>query len=160
MNLCRALLPFALLVLFVETSSANDEVVKRLQSLAEAAPGVVDKSPPFIAPPNEAIPGWWRRQVYIRELSFDVRRTDSLVSPFSGEIAFNCHVRVARAKSEDELRSTPYTVDNLFGRCKVNYAYQGQKWIRKSGYCSWSGDPGAPPRLMDSPDKGELVTTA
>lgn len=154
MRFSYALQSLLLLISLTAGAAENDAIVKRFQSLVDAAPSTVDSAPPVVSPPNRGITEWYRRKVSIREVAFDVRRTDSLVSPIAGEIVFNCHFRHARARSEDELKDTQYGPDALVGQCRVNYAYQGQKWVRKIGHCTSVIERVPAPKPMDSPDRG------
>lgn len=135
-------------------AAENEDIVRRLEKLAEIAPEVVNNSAAVISAPSEIISDWFRRKIRVKSLGYDVRRTDSLVSPFVGEIEVDCRATVTRGSSQQALMTAPEGNEVNFGLCKITYAFQGQKWVRKSGQCKSSSYPNRPPELMDHPDKG------
>ena len=62
--------------------------------------------------------GWYRKN--LREpISYDVRKTESLISPFEGEIY---------------LKITPWISENLDDDITLRFAWQNEKWVYQSGW--------------------------
>lgn len=115
--------------------AGDDNVVSDLKRYAQIFPTIVDTAQPVISQ-DGSNQKWYRRKVSVGDVSFDVRRTDSLISPFAGEILFSCAVSVASAASEEALGSIKDSVDTFAGKCKATYAYQSSRWMRKSVSCT------------------------
>lgn len=78
---------------------------------------------------------WYRYKIFLTSTSYDVRKTDSLVSPFVADIHFNCatHTRVGNTKEaveSGEDSSTLYPIE-----CISKYAFQDDHWVKKSVSC-------------------------
>lgn len=121
-------------------SSKNEKIIKRLEKLALTYPKLVDA----LEPETKEIPKQFakyasfkfvRRKIQITDTGYDVRKTDSLVSPFIGEIAYTVVTRGRKGSLEKDVKEGPenFKVDGI--KCKATYAYQSSRWVRKSVAC-------------------------
>jgi hypothetical protein len=133
----RSFLAAFLVVNTVANSAESDaDVVAKMEKMAASYPSLVDAKGPVISPPTALIKEWYRRKVFVTDVAYDVRRTDSLVSPYSGTISYICNVRGASGTSEQSVQSAADTFNGIAPiPCTANYAYQAARWILKSVAC-------------------------
>lgn len=119
---------------------SNDDALLKFKEIIVKADKSINDSGPQISPPE---PGtqyhndWYRRKVYATEMAFDVRSTNSIVSPLIGELRFECNVKGTKASSEAEANSLPDSF-NLTGQvCKATYAFQSSVWVFKKLECNY-----------------------
>lgn len=118
------------------SAESDAEIVAKLEKMAAIYPSLVDAKPPEISPPTSLIEEWFRRKVFVNQVAFDVRRTDSLVSPYAGVISFTCDVRGTKGATRESVNSGPDTFHSTGGfPCTANYAYQSSRWVRKAVTC-------------------------
>jgi hypothetical protein len=92
------------------------------------------------------IEGWrkWHYDLDRESASFDVKKTESLVSPYLGTLAFVAHVRRSQVyASQDEARQATELSDSdpSVGVNHLHtYAYQDGKWTLKSRDCKFTND--------------------
>lgn len=118
----------------------SDLIVKRIEEIATTYPILVDATEPEItAPKNDnsgyGIKDWYRRKIKITDVSYDVRKTDSLVSPFMGEILYTLVTSGRNGPSEKSATEGPDNFEAVPIKCKAIYAYQSSRWVRKSVTC-------------------------
>lgn len=113
----------------------DDAAVMRMQALAEKYPVLVDSAAAIVSPPSKDIKEWYRRKVFVKDVGFDVRRTDSLVTPLIGYLTFSCAVQGTKGTSEEYVRSRPDNFSLDGDRCKATYAFQSGKWVHKDLAC-------------------------
>jgi hypothetical protein len=129
--------PSAFLPLAIVTSvcHADDDVVRRLELLTHRYVSIVTATPPKIEPPNKYIGDWYRRKIYIQKLEYDVQKTSSLVSPFVGEISYNCSVKGKNGSTRAAVSYGPNGFDEIGAKCLAKYAFQKGKWVKKTVLC-------------------------
>jgi hypothetical protein len=93
---------------------------------------------------------WYRRKIFLTSISYDVRKTDSLVSPYIADIHFNCavHGRVDGTKEAVESGEDSFTSDPT--ECISKYAFQEDHWVKNSVICkSYFTETWEPPTSKD-----------
>lgn len=115
-------------------AQADDEIVKRLSKIGETAVINLNSVEPVISPPDGSTLQWYRRKFTAENLTIDVRRTDSLVSPYVGDLQLDCTSKGTFGSTEADIKGTP---DKFSGvtKCKASYAFQSSKWTLKSFKC-------------------------
>ena len=131
----RVILILGLALAFANVAFANEEVVKRFEKLTLSFTQMVNSQEAKISPPTGSVSVWYRRKIYVRDVAYDVRRTDSLVSPFAGEIFYVCGARGAKGLTELEVKTAPEQFDTGGGKCRANYAFQSSRWVFKAATC-------------------------
>jgi len=107
---------------------------------------------------NKELNKWAERRFQVAELKYDVRKTESLVSPFVGVITFtltNTQTELfserSAAQASIDLDSTVYTFE-----VELNYAYQDNQWRTTAGRYSMPEDPVpfnlTPANIRNNPD--------
>jgi hypothetical protein len=84
-------------------------------------------------------PEWLRTQATLDDVRYDVRRTDSLVSPFVAWVELKISERSESYSSEAEARATtgPVKHDRRLGYVyRLDYAYRDSQWVFARGWCS------------------------
>ncbi len=78
---------------------------------------------------------WIKRVTWPGSVKYDVKRTDSLVSPYIAHIEIESVVVGARAGSEAEAQALPVSQDGPLARrtTRIEFAYQDGKWLAQSG---------------------------
>jgi hypothetical protein len=85
---------------------------------------------------NERSNKWGKQVNSPAKISYDVKKTDSLVSPFSGSIDIENIAFVESAESEDAVKAKPISPDNspaMSSIFNLSFAMQGGKWIATGG---------------------------
>lgn len=85
---------------------------------------------------NERTKKWGKQVNSTAKITYDVKRTDSLVSPFSGRIDIVSITFLESAETEDAAKAKPISPENSTARestFNMNYAMQGGKWIATGG---------------------------
>lgn len=118
----------------------NEKIITPLEKVAANYPTIVEGMEPETSSLSLELAGdrpdkWYRRKVQINDVGYDVRKTDSLVSPFMGEIAYTVVTRGRKGTSEKDAREGPENFKTKGTKCKATYAYQSSRWIRKSVVC-------------------------
>lgn len=124
------------------SAELDADIVAKLEKMVASYPSLVDAQEPTILRQEDPDPSqreWYRRKIFVTEVAYDVRRTDSLVSPYSGTISYLCNVRGDKGPSEESVKSSPDTFRHEPGnRCIASYAYQSAHWRFKSVACQSS----------------------
>lgn len=84
---------------------------------------------------------WVKRLRTEPKLSYDVRKTDSLVSPFVAELVIEQFIATESADSEAAVREktvSPELSRAILTTRKINFSLQDGRWIAKSGHMSMS----------------------
>jgi hypothetical protein len=77
---------------------------------------------------------WSRNFLEITSVTHDVRRTDSLVSPFTAYIRLETLEHIARRKTEDDARvADKQEATAIRGTDEIRYAFQDSKWKLMNG---------------------------
>lgn len=77
---------------------------------------------------------WARNFLEVTSVVHDVKRTDSLVSPFTAYIKLETVEHVARRKTEDEARMAEKPGATVIrGTDEIRYAFQDSKWKLMDG---------------------------
>lgn len=72
--------------------------------------------------------GFGRTIIKPGQSSFDVKKTDSLVSPYMAYIDLNFVEQLSTAATEESLRALSTPVVNTVNHWRLTYAMQGDKW--------------------------------
>lgn len=72
--------------------------------------------------------GFGRTIIHPSSTSFDVKKTDSLVSPFTAYIKLSFIEKSSAGKNEDELNSPSITWVTTVNNWELNYSLQEGKW--------------------------------
>lgn len=83
---------------------------------------------------------WLRTEPTLDNIRYDVRRTDSLVSPFLAWVELEVSKRMDTYPSEQQARaaSGPVKGHGLKYFFRLDFAYQDKKWVLARGWCSLS----------------------
>lgn len=119
-----------MLTAIVLITGCSDDPKKSFEALVANAEKQINGAEVTISQPELGITDWYRRKVYAANFHFDVRSTTSLVSPFMGEIAFDCSVRGRKGSSKADVTTGPDTFDQGTPS-KATYAFQSSKWVFK-----------------------------
>jgi hypothetical protein len=158
-NMKKAVIQILIAALLAVSTIANAaesdaEIVAKLEKMAGNYPSLVDAKGPVISPPTSLVQEWYRRKVFVTNVAYDVRRTDSLVSPYSGTISYFCDVRGTKGTSEESVKSGADTFNGIASiPCTANYAYQSSRWVLKSVACQSLLTRGYEPVRPDSGTK-------
>lgn len=80
---------------------------------------------------------WGRATATLGEVKYDVRKTDSLVTPFIGSVAFEVTERISTYASEADARAAVRPKEKKEGALvhvfRLAYSYQGGIWRLTSG---------------------------
>ena len=126
------------MTLLTSTASfANSDVVGQFEAIVDKFNSNVSSYPPKISPPNQYVEEWYLREIYLINVEYDVKQTDSLISPYHGEIIFQCSVKGSKGSSKAEVSNGTITFDtgNQASPCIAKYAYQKNKWVLKQAIC-------------------------
>ena len=85
--------------------------------------------------PDRPFPRFRGNTVSLSNLAVDVRKTDSLISPLTGHITFNCSFKYWEADSRDQLVGRE-KLSMLGDSCLALYALQSSQWVLKSFSCN------------------------
>ena len=118
------------------TCFANSDVVERFEAITDKFTANMVNIPASMSPPSDDTDHkWYKRQAHIRNVGYDVRKTDSLVSPFIGEITYQCNVTGRSGASKQEASKGPDSFNTTGDFCTAKYAFQKNKWIKKNVIC-------------------------
>jgi hypothetical protein len=119
-----------------ETSTTNTPL-ENFKSVVENLKNSFNQRKPEVLAPGELkfSTTWKKWHVYTTSnIEYDVIKTDSIVSPFSGSIDFDCNVRSVNGNSKEEVEKG-VVIDQGGVKCKANYAFQESVWKFKSMSC-------------------------
>ena len=117
----------------------SKDPVQGLQEFNEKFKEELNASTPDISAPEGDSVHWYKRQVFTSDqMSYDVTKTDSLVSPFIGKVEFNCNFHVLKGPSAQEVTTAPFA-DAFKDKCVLTLAHQKGRWVAKSMVCMLAG---------------------
>ncbi|RRC97944.1 hypothetical protein [Amphritea balenae] len=128
---------YCMISVSLSACTETDDPVQKFEQLTDLYVETVSKQPVRLSPPGTRPASstvWHRRQIYISDLNYDVRKTNSLVSPLIGEMTFTCGVKGRQGKSKAEVSEGPDEFDQGI-ICIAKYAYQKQTWVKKQFHC-------------------------
>lgn len=113
---------------FADPLSEFEAIVKRCKD-------AYDVRPAYEVDYIEKQKSWVKRAYSNAKITYDVRRTDSLVSPYSGHVEVLVVVAVKAASDEQDAKALEVSLDERPIRLidRVNYLYQGGAWAVASG---------------------------
>lgn len=116
-------------------AAATDEktALANFQKIVEAG----SKSEPYSIYENTRTSKWTRSRNELRNVAYDVKKTDSLVSPLAGVITFEYLTQSAPGVDTKELAEALGDEDiarggALLRRTTLRYSFQDDKWILKT----------------------------
>lgn len=140
---------YIIAILAINTSCyANSDVVEKFEAITDKFSANAIHFPSKIYPPTDEYNQWARRQVHVSNVGYDVKKTNSLVSPFSGEITYQCSVTGMWGDSKEEVTNGPDAFNSSGDLCLATYAFQKNKWIKKNVMCKDDSGWGAPGGVM------------
>lgn len=115
-------------------SSQPSDPVEGMKFVMQKLQSEINSQPQTITPPGD-INKWYKRKIYTpQEMQYDVKKTDSIVTPHAGIIDFECNVKVASALTQEDLDKIEMR-DFVTAKCRSTWAHQDKKWIFKSMAC-------------------------
>lgn len=80
--------------------------------------------------------GWSRGNTKVTAVNYDVKKTDSLVSPYSAVVVFDIVTVSAIFSTEAEAKNNQYingdkNSEPFKSKCRETYSFQEEKWIVK-----------------------------
>lgn len=83
--------------------------------------------------------GWAKRKMKMLDIEYDVRKTDSLVSPFLGIVTFNAIVEQSEffptkieAEAATSFQPIGGPISGYSEPCRITYAFQDKQWVIKT----------------------------
>lgn len=76
---------------------------------------------------------WCKQKTSVYGSSIDVKKTNSLMTPYEGILIYNQMVWICKGKTKEEVEaSTHYIAPDYTDVCKIVFSYQDGKWIPKT----------------------------
>lgn len=144
--------------------SGNDEPVEKLKARIQSNKQSLEKRRPVYF--NSYTQGWAKRRMHVDNLEYDVRKTDSLVSPFIGIVTFEVFVeQTSFYKSKDEAESAEdFQIETYASKIqemsRVTYAFQEAGWVIKKYEVWQKGLPNSTWEEIDPTKKPEMLPQA
>lgn len=129
----RTLLLLTSLILLIGACSNDNTAAKRFRDQATATAATTESlSAPYF---NQHHSKWSKRKFQIIDLKYDIRKTDSLVSPLVGTVSFTLSsVQTRLVPERDSAQASTEYGDNInFYKVDLMYALQDGQWIMTSG---------------------------
>lgn len=148
-------LPVLLLPL-MSHSQTDETALKQFEHVVKTIEQSINESAEVIAEPRPGSSEWWRRKVTTQAVQFDVKRTDSIVTPLIGEALFSCDTQAVKAQTQEDAQTLPFNFSSKTA-CKAAYAYQDKKWVFKKMQCAYpTSNPSRSPSWYEvtSPSNG------
>ncbi len=126
-----SLILFALLPFFA--SAADDPVAKFEKLILEAKNATNTNSPVYF---NEYRQEWAKRRFSVTEITYDVKKTDSLVSPIIGLVTFQLRTiqtYLYPTKEQADASSAFETKTIASYRISLTYSYKDNTWSFSEG---------------------------
>ena len=132
----------------VPQSQQEKEIIKAFnKAVSDYIPSHIDPREPRIYGNGSGSCGWIKQ--YFRastDYSIDVRRTDSIISPYIGTVQFAvsnyksaCHKTREEAEKDNRLETDCSTQTDCSTH-KYTFAYQDEKWVIKSRELKFKSD--------------------
>jgi len=160
LNLTQASLTLTLLLSLLSSfgcSSKRSEIDEFRRFIESTRAATEASAEPYFNRPRAL---WAKRKYEIKDLTYDVRKTDSLVNPIVGLASFTLLTSQTALVStkEEAQRSTEVDIasQNAF-RVSLNFTYDGGVWTLKRGQYSIAGLPAeglaiTPGKIQAEPD--------
>ncbi|MCL6752292.1 hypothetical protein KBT16_15505 [Nostoc sp. CCCryo 231-06] len=110
----------------------NSDPVAQFKTLIEEKQTYINKGAGIL----KSSEGWTRMSAKVADIKYDVNKTDSLVSPYTGITTLDVLLTSEKFTTESEARGT--AISNAKGssepfplKCRETYAYQESKWVVK-----------------------------
>jgi hypothetical protein len=113
---------------------ADDKAVKRFKEMVAAYPSAVAATEPRVSPPEGLTTEWYRRKISVVVARFDVKKSDSLLTPIVGEFHFDCVVSGTDGPTKESVTGTPDTWSSP-QPCRAEYGFDGARWTLKTITC-------------------------
>jgi hypothetical protein len=118
-----------------QTASEGSDPLKGFKILAERCQSAVTESDKVL--PGK-VGGFYRDIVKPIQKSFDVTKTDSLVSPYIAYIKLSFQMQSSTATTEEALQASNTVVVNTTNHWKLMYALQDGKWKLQQTFYSFA----------------------
>lgn len=128
-------------------ASAQVDPVQSFEKIVATCQAAFDDRPPYTVQFDNREKKWRKRAVSPQKITYDVRKTDSLVSPLVGIMQLEGVSYVASADSEEAAKSLqipPDTENAVLTKTTIDFSFQSGQWIVKGGRDSMyaRGKPG------------------
>lgn len=127
---------FSLLVLFFIIISTNITFASSEdQSAISSFKDVVQKHmDSYIDDPRILVfnlnPDWLKTKAVVSNASFDVQRTNSIVSPYVGIMVYNMSVGSIKKSTKEAVENdNNFQYDLPDYLCRITFSYQNEKWV-------------------------------
>lgn len=117
--------------------SGSEDPVEGLKKVMQQLQQDLNNQAPIITPPSigKYYTEWYSRQIYTSPLmEFDVTKTNSVVSPHTGVISFECNARFAKGNSKEAVENVELK-EFITSKCRATYSHQENNWIFKTLAC-------------------------
>jgi hypothetical protein len=103
--------------------------------------------------------GWVKRAIVLSDMKYDVKKTDSLVSPYTAPVSFKLSTiqsEVFATKTAAEKAAIKPAPSESWLSCRADFVFQDNRWVAKSGEWSylfyqtpsWAPFPKGPPYYL------------
>ena len=138
----------------------SNDPVQGLQQFIEKFNKELSASAPVISPPDQDSNQWYKHQIFASDqMSYDVEKTSSLVSPFMGKVEFRCNFRVIHGPTEQDVKNAAL-VDTFKDQCVLTLVQQKDRWVAKRMVCTPAAMNSFEVRDTDSNAYGQCLRTA
>ena len=130
-KIASTIFPF---ILFINPAMSQDDPLKSFQKIVSNCQTAFDARQPIDVSFNERSKKWVKRHLVSHQVTYDVRKTDSLVSPFSAVINLK-ELRLAGSSDTEQgaasLNLSPSS-SGMQSNSVIRFAMQDGKWVFKS----------------------------
>ncbi len=132
-TICGAICCILLFMTFLKTTFANEDPVYEFKKIIIESEKLTNCSTSVYF--NEYEQAWAKRRFTVSRIKYDVKKTDSLISPLLGMVSFELdidqsHLYPSKKEAEEsttfELTIPPYNIS-------LNYSYIDSKWLFSNG---------------------------
>ena len=126
-----------LIAAFMATSQfvwAQPDPLKSFELIVARCQAAFDSRPSHEVAFNERNKKWSTRLYFPTKISYDVKRTDSLVSPYTAVLKISEMVFAESAETQEAVTQMSVSADSSSGlssQSTVDFAMQGSKWVAK-----------------------------
>lgn len=124
----------ALVVALPIVGMAQVDPVQSFEKIVSTCQSAFDARPPFTLLFDQRTSEWIKYQKSPAKITYDVRKTDSLVAPVVGMMNVEDATFMGASSSEDaakELLIPPDTARAVLTKTTVNFSFQGGRWLVK-----------------------------
>ena len=155
---------FLTLIFVLLSGAASAEPLPEFEALVAQCRASFDARPAVEVARVDTMNTWVKRAWAKTNIVYDVRKTDSLVTPFTAYIETTEIVVTKKAADEDGAKALELSPDDRPAKfVKItNFAYQERKWVATGGsisIASKSGDGFASPSVFEKSKKDVLAST-